>query len=181
MLLCGLTQKVKAFADLSYFGFLRSELNALRFQEVLVVPILELKAEGKCPVETIHREVKYLNNLIEADHGKLKRLIKPTLGFKSMKTAYATLKYQGNWWIGYGSEWMGYFPGSLWDGKYTQSGSLEWFGEVAAPSVNLMHYVNTSGGYVDASIGRGNVTDPSIYDLGSVASSSFHYGGPGGC
>ena len=28
----------------------------------------------------------------EADHGKLKRLIKPTLGFKSMKTAYATLK-----------------------------------------------------------------------------------------
>ncbi len=29
---------------------------------------------------------------IEADHGKLKRLIKPTLGFKTMKTAYATIK-----------------------------------------------------------------------------------------
>jgi transposase, IS6 family len=39
-----------------------------------------------------HRMAKYLNNIIEADHGKLKRLIKPTLGFKSMKTAYATLK-----------------------------------------------------------------------------------------
>ncbi len=39
-----------------------------------------------------HRDVKYLNNVIKADHGKLKRLIKPTLGFKSMKTAYATLK-----------------------------------------------------------------------------------------
>jgi DDE domain len=36
--------------------------------------------------------MKYLNNIVEADHGKLKRLIKPTLGFKSMKTAYATLK-----------------------------------------------------------------------------------------
>ena len=36
--------------------------------------------------------MKYLNNLIEADHGKLKRLIKPTLGFKSMNTAYATIK-----------------------------------------------------------------------------------------
>ena len=35
---------------------------------------------------------KYFNNIIEADHGKLKRLIKPTLGFKLMKTAYATLK-----------------------------------------------------------------------------------------
>ena len=56
------------------------------------IAIAELKAEGKCPVETGHREVKYLNNVVEADHGKLKRLIKPTLGFKSMKTAYATLK-----------------------------------------------------------------------------------------
>jgi IS6 family transposase len=32
-----------------------------------------------------------LNNLIEADHGKLKRLIKPTLGFKSMKTVYVAI------------------------------------------------------------------------------------------
>lgn len=46
----------------------------------------ELKDEGKCLEETIHRQVKYLNNIVEADHGKLKRLIKPTLGFKSMKT-----------------------------------------------------------------------------------------------
>ena len=33
-----------------------------------------------------------MNNIVEADHGKLKRLIKPTLGFKSMKTAYTTIK-----------------------------------------------------------------------------------------
>ncbi|MCC7527091.1 MAG: IS66 family transposase [Candidatus Melainabacteria bacterium] len=38
------------------------------------------------------RQVKYLNNRLEADHGKLKRLIKPVRGFKSMKTAYATIK-----------------------------------------------------------------------------------------
>jgi transposase, IS6 family len=30
--------------------------------------------------------------VVEADQGKLKRRIKPTLGFKSMKTAYATIK-----------------------------------------------------------------------------------------
>ncbi|MDI4552789.1 DDE domain-containing protein, partial [Escherichia coli] len=29
---------------------------------------------------------------IECDHGKLKRIIGATLGFKSMKTAYATIK-----------------------------------------------------------------------------------------
>jgi len=54
--------------------------------------IKQLKDEGICPQELEHRQVKSLNNLIEADHGKLKRLIKPTLGFKPMKTAYATLK-----------------------------------------------------------------------------------------
>ena len=54
--------------------------------------ISELAKEGKCPPDVFHRSVKYLNNRIESDHGKLKRLIKMTLGFKSMKTAYATIK-----------------------------------------------------------------------------------------
>ncbi|MEO8767312.1 MAG: IS6 family transposase [Nitrosospira sp.] len=54
--------------------------------------ITELKAEGKCPPDTVHRQVKYLNNIIEADHGKLKRLINPVRGFKSMKTAYVPIK-----------------------------------------------------------------------------------------
>ncbi|PHM51789.1 integrase [Xenorhabdus hominickii] len=30
--------------------------------------------------------------VIECDHGKLKRIINPTLGFKSIKTAHATIK-----------------------------------------------------------------------------------------
>jgi IS6 family transposase len=72
--------------------------------------IRELKEEGLLKDHVFHRKVKYLNNLIESDHGKLKRLIKLTLGFKSMKTAYATikgfevmrmfLKGQFNIWIG---------------------------------------------------------------------------------
>ena len=54
--------------------------------------IAELKDEGKCPPETEHRQAKYLNNIVEADHGKLKQLIRPVRGFKTMKTAYATIK-----------------------------------------------------------------------------------------
>ena len=54
--------------------------------------ILELKKEGECSSETDRRQVKYVNNIVEADHGKLKRLIKPTLGFTSMKTADARIK-----------------------------------------------------------------------------------------
>jgi transposase-like protein len=37
----------------------------------------------------VHRR---LNNILEADHGALKRVIRPTRGFQSMKTAAATLK-----------------------------------------------------------------------------------------
>jgi len=54
--------------------------------------IAALKEEAVCPPETVPRQVKYLNNIVEADHGKLKRLIHPTLGFQSLRTAYATIK-----------------------------------------------------------------------------------------
>ena len=36
--------------------------------------------------------MKYMNNRLEADHGKLRRLIHPVRGLQPMKTAYATLK-----------------------------------------------------------------------------------------
>ena len=36
--------------------------------------------------------MKYLNNVVEADHGKLKLLLRPVRGFKTLKTAYATIK-----------------------------------------------------------------------------------------
>ncbi len=54
--------------------------------------IRQLKEEAKCPEDLEHRQVKYLNNRVEADSGKLKRLINPVRGFQSMKTAYATIK-----------------------------------------------------------------------------------------
>ena len=34
--------------------------------------LAEPRKEGKCPEETLHRQVKCPNNVVEADHGKLK-------------------------------------------------------------------------------------------------------------
>ena len=51
-----------------------------------------LQKEQKLTDNVEHRQVKYLNNRIESDHGKLKRLINPCLGFKSLKKAYATIQ-----------------------------------------------------------------------------------------
>ena len=39
-----------------------------------------LKQEGKCPEDLEHRQIKYKNNVIECDKGKLKRIIKGYLG-----------------------------------------------------------------------------------------------------
>ncbi len=54
--------------------------------------ISRLQREGKLSSNTKHRTCKYLNNIIEADHGALKRVIRPTRGFQTMKTAAATMK-----------------------------------------------------------------------------------------
>ncbi len=54
--------------------------------------IRRLQNEGLLPKNLKHRTSKYLNNIIEADHGALKRVIRPTRGFQRMKTAYATIK-----------------------------------------------------------------------------------------
>ena len=54
--------------------------------------IRRLQSEGLLPKEVVHRTSKYLNNIIEADHGALKRVIQPTCGFQGMETARATIK-----------------------------------------------------------------------------------------
>jgi hypothetical protein len=40
--------------------------------------------------------------------------------------------FQGNWWAWFGNEWIGYFPGTEWNGQYQQASLVQWFGEVAS-------------------------------------------------
>lgn len=54
--------------------------------------IRRLKRDGHLAHPVEHRTSKYLKNILEADHGALKRVVRPTRGFQRMKTAYATLK-----------------------------------------------------------------------------------------
>ena len=37
------------------------------------------------------RQCKYLNNIVERDHRRIKRLVRPGLGFGSLRTARVTL------------------------------------------------------------------------------------------
>jgi hypothetical protein len=48
---------------------------------------------------------------------------------KSVYNGY--VYYQGNWWAWFNDQWLGYFSGSLWNGQFTTSSKVQWFGEVA--------------------------------------------------
>ena len=53
--------------------------------------VRQLKRSEQVPLELGHRQAKYLNNRLKADHGPIKRLCRATLGFKSMSSASATI------------------------------------------------------------------------------------------
>ena len=53
--------------------------------------VSELKAEGVLPAETQVRTSKYLNNLIEQDHRRVKQRYYPMLGFKRFTNAVITI------------------------------------------------------------------------------------------
>lgn len=109
--------------------------------------------------------------------------------------------YEGNWWAWFDNQWLGYFPGSEWNGKFTKSALIQWFGEVSSlngippktdmgtgtlpPSGNAAHMFTLCD--VDAqawicwyrdqqSLNR---TIPADYDIQRVGFGETRYGGPG--
>jgi Neprosin len=124
------------------------------------------------------------------------------LGFAVGRKVYVGyVFFQGNWWAWFDNQWLGYFPGSEWNGDYARSGLIQWFGEVASqngippksdmgngkfPGVATAASMDTLCD-VDAhawvcwyrdkqSLMRTVVTD---YDINRVAFGSTRYGGPG--
>ena len=84
------------------YRFLRKAIKAMRHyppssittDKLASYPkaILRLQNEGHLAHHVQHRNTKYLNIIIEADHGALKRVIRPTRSFQRMATASATIK-----------------------------------------------------------------------------------------
>ena len=57
--------------------------------------IAELKSEGICPPTVEHRQVKYLNNILEGDHGRLKRILGPKGAFKNLDICISDVERDG--------------------------------------------------------------------------------------
>jgi len=53
--------------------------------------VTEMKADGELWRFSRLRQAKFLNNIVEQDHRRVKRLVRPELGFGSFRTARRTL------------------------------------------------------------------------------------------
>ena len=49
--------------------------------------ISHLQTQKVLPKTLIHRQCKYLNNIIKSDHRRIKRITNPMLGFKTINSA----------------------------------------------------------------------------------------------
>jgi len=124
-----------------------------------------------------------------------------TVAVTQVPQKYAIMHYEGNWWLWYQDQWIGYFPDSLWSSKgitFNKASVVQWFGEVAgglhtqmgngifgeqsvSASITDMHLIDTSLKESNASVtadGMG-MTDPKCYNYGNLTGFSFNYGGPG--
>jgi transposase-like protein len=54
--------------------------------------VSQLKEIGRLPRRVQIRSSKYLNNLVEQDHRRIKQRIRPMLGFKRFETAAVTIR-----------------------------------------------------------------------------------------
>jgi uncharacterized protein (TIGR03382 family) len=105
--------------------------------------------------------------------------------------------FNSAWWVWYQAEWIGFFPGSLWNVDFASAGLVQWFGEVAgiaepksqmgdgllpsqanAAFMSDLQLETATGESQTASVSPSTVTDPGAYQL-SVTDAGFHFGGPG--
>jgi transposase, IS6 family len=55
------------------------------------IAVADMKSDDQLSPRTCLRQCKYLNNIVEQDHRRIKRLVRPGLGFGSFHTARRTL------------------------------------------------------------------------------------------
>ncbi|WP_242624935.1 neprosin family prolyl endopeptidase [Krasilnikovia cinnamomea] len=103
--------------------------------------------------------------------------------------------YNDAWWVAYDTEWLGYFPDSLWNGQFTRSGQVQFFGEVASPSTQPCSHMGNGLASDNASAARvgsvAYINGPEVdlnvraiggvYSVNKLSARTFRYGGPGAC
>jgi Neprosin len=111
--------------------------------------------------------------------------------------------FEGNWWAWFDDQWMGYFPGSIWNGAFSKTKLIQWFGEVESLN-GIPPQTQMGNGQFPASPGAASMItlcdvdavawvcwyrdlqslaqtppNPKDYDIGHTGFGATRYGGPG--
>jgi hypothetical protein len=112
------------------------------------------------------------------------------------KTVRLGIQYfNGAWWVAFDSEWVGYFQGKIWGDKFTKTGLVQVFGEVAAstpaPCTEMGNGLSAddtaaarvgSISYLNGPAVEMNIRATSdVYAVSKLSARTFRYGGPGVC
>jgi hypothetical protein len=102
----------------------------------------------------------------------------------------------GAWWVSYDEKWIGYFPDSLWQGRFTRTEVVQWWGEVATsrvdkpcaemgtglaasePGAAEIRRINLLGG---PALNIGSGTRGNFYSVKQVGKNAISFGGKGPC
>lgn len=93
-----LSAKRDAAAAKRYFRKALAQPNTVKPRTITVdkypaylKAVMEMKEDAELRRRSRLRQVKYLNNIVEQDHRRIKRLVRPGLGFGGFWTARRTL------------------------------------------------------------------------------------------
>jgi hypothetical protein len=123
-----------------------------------------------------------------------------TLKASDMGTDFRIENKNGDFWISYAGEAMGYFPASLWSAPWSIA-NTQWFGEVSALELasctqmgtgafgsadgaakwSDLYLVDKMFAHVAANAARATVTNAMLYDASGATPTGFAFGGPGAC
>jgi hypothetical protein len=112
---------------------------------------------------------------------------------------YEIREVAGDWWLAYDGERMGYFPGSRWKGRFTETTYVQWFGEVAAQdrtpctqmgngkpgddpdaaAFSAIEIFDAADAELAASVVAGRSNETALYRIGELTPTSFRFGGAG--
>jgi Neprosin len=80
--------------------------------------------------------------------------------------------YKGDWWAWFNDQWLGYFPGSIWDGQFQASQQVQWFGEVE-DNVSVPPFTQMGDGLFASSLAAAPMS--TLCDVNAAAWVCFYY------
>jgi hypothetical protein len=70
-----------------------------------------------------------------------------TPGGTQRESHFRIENYYGNWWVAHNGNWLGYYPGYLFDLMHYQGCTARWYGEVYDPTPQSWTWTDIGSGY----------------------------------